>query len=207
MPVNGDKGHTKPRRSQAERSETTRAALLSAGRALFATSGFAGTGREEIVERAGVTRGALYHHFTGKEDLFLAVFEQVETELMELVATAAMAGKDPLAQLRLGCGAFLDACLDPAVQRIALVDAPAVLGWATWHGIEERYALGLVVEGVRHAMDAGQMAAGNPEPVARVLLGALTEAARVVAGAGKQQRVARREVGEIVDRLLAGLAL
>lgn len=205
MPVNGDKGHTPARRTQAERSSTTRAALLAAGRELFAQHGFSGTGREDVVDRAGVTRGALQHHFGTKDALFRAVFEQIEQDLMAAVATAAMGGADPLAQVRLGCGAFLDACLDPAVQRIALIDAPAVLGWVTWHEIEDRYALGLVVEGIRHAMDAGQITPGNPEPVARLLLGALTEAARVVVNA-RHQRAARREVGEVVDRLLAGLA-
>lgn len=203
MTVNGDKGHT--RRTQAERSGATRAALVAAAHDLFAEQGFAATGREEIVERAGVTRGALYHHFAGKEDLFRAVFESVEQRLMDAVAAAAMTGPDPLARLRLGCAAFLDACLDPAVQRIALVDAPAVLGWAAWRAVEEQYALGLVVEGVRHAMDAGQIAPGNPEPVAHLLLGALTEAAQVVVSA-TDQRAARDEVAIVVDRLLAGLA-
>ena len=205
MPVNSDKRHTPARRTQAERSSSTRAALLSAGRDLFTRKGFAGTGREEIVERAGVTRGALQHHFGTKDALFLAVFEQIEEELMTAVATAARGGEDPLTQVRLGCGAFLDACLEPAVQRIALIDAPAVLGWVTWHEIEDRYALGLVVEGIRHAMEVGQIAGSNPEPVARLLLGALTEAARVVVDV-RDQRAARTEVGAVVDRLLAGLS-
>src|SRR5580704_8450584 len=104
-----------PRRSQAQRSATTRQALLEAGRSLFAERGFAGAGQEEIVERAGVTRGALAHHFGTKLGLFRAVVESLETELAEHIATAAMVGDDPMGQLRLGCLAFLDAALDPAV--------------------------------------------------------------------------------------------
>src|SRR4051794_27900843 len=133
MPVNGDLSHDPPaKRTQAERRTATRRALLDAGRALFAQHGFAGTPREDIVTRAGVTRGALHHHFGRKEDLFRAVFEELEAELGERIMIAAVAGADPLAQLRLGCQAFLDAALDPAFQRIVLLDAPAVLGWEAW---------------------------------------------------------------------------
>ena len=146
MPVNGEKGH---RRTQADRSHATRAALLRSGRALFAARGFARTAREEIVERAGVTRGALHHHFGTKQELFAAVFEELEGELAARIATAAMAGVDPRDQLRRGCHEFLDAALDPAVQRIVLLDAPAVLGWAAWREVDARYGLGLVTEGLR----------------------------------------------------------
>src|SRR5947209_2179178 len=107
MVVNGDKGHAaKPaRRTQQERRDATRRALLDAGRALFAAHGFANTPREDIVERAGVTRGALHHHFGRKEDLFRAVFSELEDEMVGRIAVTAMAGADSLAQLRLGCEA------------------------------------------------------------------------------------------------------
>src|SRR4029453_12698496 len=108
--------------------------------------GYAATSTNEIVDRAGVTRGALYHHFPAKYDLFRAVFEQLEAEVADQVARAALAGSDALEQLPpLGCRSFLDICLDPAVQRIVVVEGPAVLGWGTWHEIEERYGHGLVV--------------------------------------------------------------
>lgn len=201
MTVNGERGH---RRTQAERSRSTRAALIASGRALFAERGFAGTAREEIVERAGVTRGALHHHFGTKQALFSAVFEVLEQELAGRIAGAAMAGTDPRDQLRRGCHEFLDAALDPAVQRIVLLDAPAVLGWAAWREVDARYGLGLVTEGLRAVFAEGQAAPGPVEPLAHLLLAALNEAAMLVAGAPEPAR-ARAEVGAIVDHLLESL--
>src|SRR4051812_25049391 len=122
-----------------ERSETTRSALLEAARRLFTDPGYASVSTEQIVRDAGVTRGALYHHFKDKQDLFRAVFESIEQEMAERVATAAVTETDPWRQQLLATGAFLDNCLDPAVQQIALTDAPSVLGLAAWREIEERY--------------------------------------------------------------------
>ena len=201
MAVNGEKGH---RRTQADRSHATRAALLASGRALFAERGFAGTAREEIVERAGVTRGALHHHFGTKQDLFAAVFEELEAELAARIAAAAMAGDDPRQQLRRGCHEFLDAALDPAVQRIVLLDAPAVLGWAAWREVDARYGLGLVTEGLRAVFAAGAAGPRAVEPLGHLLLAALNEAAMLVAGA-PDPVAARSEVGAIVDHLLDSL--
>jgi AcrR family transcriptional regulator len=211
MGVNGEKGH---RRTQADRSHATRAALLKSGRALFAERGFAGTAQEEIVERAGVTRGALHHHFGTKQDLFAAVFEEIEGELAARIATAAMAGDQPRDQLRRGCHEFLDAALDPAVQRIVLLDAPAVLGWAAWREVDARYGLGLVMEGLRAVFAAGpgdprrheQTPAATPpvEALGHLLLAALNEAAMLVAGASDPVE-SRAEVGAIVDQLLESL--
>lgn len=119
MDVNGERGHTAPRRrTQAERRASTRAALVAAARDLFAERGFAGAGREDIVERAGVTRGAMYHHFPSKEALFQAVYEQIEDELSAQIVVAALdAGDDPLVRLRAGALAFLDAAARPDVRR------------------------------------------------------------------------------------------
>src|SRR5436190_10759703 len=129
--VKGDAGHNRrtdhSRRTQAERRAQTRAALIAAGRTLFTERGFAGAGREEIVERAGLTRGALYHHFASKEDLFAAVYEEVERDLTEAVIVAAAATDDPIESLRLGAFAFLDAAATPDVRRIVLLHGPAVL--------------------------------------------------------------------------------
>jgi AcrR family transcriptional regulator len=201
-PVTGDKRH---RRTQAERSATTRAALLAAGRALFGERGFAGTSREQIVERAGVTRGALYHHFAGKEDLFRAVFEEMEQEMTERLATVALAAPDPLEALRIGCREFLDVAMAPDVQRIVLLDAPAVLGWATWREVEARYGLGLVTFGLQNAMDAGALERQPIEALAHMLLASLNEAALLVAGSDDPQTT-RREVGAVVDHLIDRLA-
>jgi AcrR family transcriptional regulator len=205
MTVNGDMGHddrpARRRRRQADRSATTRRALLDSGRALFAERGFAGTGREDIVRQAGVTRGALYHHFTGKELLFRAVFEEMERDLTEQVAVAAAAGTDPADQLRLGCEAFLDLSTDPAVQRVILLDAPAVLGWQAWREVDAVYGLGLVREGLQAAMDAGQIQTQPVTPLAHVVLAALNESALYIAGA-TDPSAARAEIGAVVAGLL-----
>lgn len=189
---------------QAERSETTRAALIRAARALFARRGYGGVGTEEIVRSARVTRGALYHHFSSKEELFRAVFEQVEAELTERIAAVAASAEDPYQALSAGAEAFLDACLDPAVQRITLLDAPAVLGWQQWREIGARYGLGLVQGALQAAMDEGLIAPQPAAPLAHVMLGALDEAAMLVAQSADEGRT-REEVGRIVARLLRGL--
>src|ERR1700716_1961312 len=130
---------------KAAQSEATRAALIATAHRLFAARGYTEVGTEEIVRAAGVTRGALYHHFPGKRELFEAVYEDVERQLVERIAESAISSAgDPLQALHAGAQAFLDACEDPAVQRIALVDAPSVLGWEQWRGIGLRYGVGLL---------------------------------------------------------------
>jgi AcrR family transcriptional regulator len=196
--------HVSPNK-QAARSEATRAALVAAARPLFATQGFAGVGTEEIVRAAGVTRGALYHQFRDKTDLFAAVFEQVEADIMQRIgAVAGEHADDPLAELRVGAEAWLDACAEPEVHRIVLLDAPAVLGRERWREIALRYGLGLVTAVLQAAIDMGRMEPQPVEPLAHVLLGAIDEAALYLAGAEDQVR-ARAEVGAVIDRLLAGL--
>ena len=189
------------RRTQAERSATTRAALLAAARELFAANGFTATGREQIAERAGVTRGALYHHFGSKEQLFRAVVEELEVELGGKVMAAASQSPDAAEQLRLGFMAFLDACLDPAVRRVVLIEAPVVLGWDQWRDIDAQHGLLLVTHALQAVVDSGQMSPVAIEPLAHLLLGALNEAAMLVANA-KKPRAARAEVGDTLDLLL-----
>ena len=190
--------------TKAEQADATRTALSAAARQLFTERGFAATSTTEIVERAGVTRGALYHHFAAKDDLFRAVFEQLEGEVTRRVAEEALTSADPLEQLRRGTRAYLDACIDPAVQRVVLLDGPSVLGWETWQEIEQRYGYGLVVAGVEAAMAAGLIASQPVEALAHVLFGALTEAGMVVARAD-DPRASRTEMEAAMDRLLDGL--
>jgi AcrR family transcriptional regulator len=204
MAVNGDPSKSPARRTQAQRTAATRRALLEAGRELFAARGFAGAGQQDIVERAGVTRGALAHHFGTKQGLFRAVVESLENELAEHIATAAMQGDGPLAHLRLGCLAFLDAALDPAVRRIVLLDAPAVLGWQAWRDMDTTYGLGLVSEALEHCMAAGVVPRRPVQPLAHILLAALNEAAMLVANA-PDPVATRAEVGREVETLLAHL--
>lgn len=199
-----DPTHSRSRRTQAERSAATRAALVAAARELFTIRGFAGTGREEIVKLAGVTRGALHHHFGSKAELFRAVFEEVERDLTERVAASALSGGDPMEGLRRGCAVFLDAATDPAVRRIVLTDAPSVLGWRTWREIDARYGLGLAIAGLTAVRDAGQIEHRPVEPLAHMLLAALNEAAMLVASSADPDGT-RAEVGAVIDRLLASL--
>jgi AcrR family transcriptional regulator len=193
------------KKTKAEQSELTQEALLKAARALFTEKGYAATATEEIVQRAGVTRGALYHHFRDKEELFQAVFAAAERELVEKVRAAiGSAQLGPWEGLAVGCQAFLDACLEPAVQRIILLDAPSVLGWETWRRIDAEYGLGLVRQGLQAAVDTGYIDPLPVEPLAHMLLGALNEGAMFIARA-ENLPSARAEVGAVVDRLLRGL--
>jgi AcrR family transcriptional regulator len=197
-----EQAKARPRTLKADQAEATRAALLEAARGLFAQRGYARVATEEIVRAAGVTRGALYHHFAGKLELFEAVYEQVEQGLVEQIASSAMsAASDPLAALRAGAQAFLDACEDPAVQRIALLDAPAVLGWERWREIGLRYGFGLVQGTVAAAMEAGLIECQPVEPLAHLLLGAIDEGAMLIARA-HDDGTTRAQVGDAVDRFL-----
>ena len=191
---------------QAERSMATRAALIDTARTLFAERGYAAVGTEEIVRAAGVTRGALYHHFDGKLELFAAVYEQVESELVQGIAEAVdTADAAPLHVLHAGARAFLDACEnDAAVQRIALIDAPSVLGWERWREIGLRYGLGLVRGTIEAAVQAGEIEAQPAEPLAHLLLGAIDEGALLIARANDGGET-RRQVGDSLDRVLGAL--
>jgi AcrR family transcriptional regulator len=190
--------------SRARQSEATRAKLIRVARDLFARRGYNDVATEEIVRRASVTRGALYHHFRDKRDLFQAVVEQIEQEVTQKLAETALAHSDPWEQQTAAIGAYLDVCLEPAVQRIVLTDAPSVLGLAAWREIEAKYGLALVEAGLRSAIEAGYIEEQPVEPLAHLLLGALTEGGLLI-GRSEDRRAARRAVGDGVDRLLGGL--
>ena len=194
----------RPRTKAAQREATT-AALIDVARELFAERGYANVGTEEIVQRAGVTRGALYHHFRGgKEELFRAVVVQISAETAQQVRAAAGVIEDPWDALVAGIDAFLDACATAEVQRILLIDGPAVLGWDVWRTIDAEYGLGLLEAALQGAIDAGRLPPQPARAAAHVLLGALDEAAMVVARAD-DPLAARAEMGQTVHRLLEGL--
>jgi AcrR family transcriptional regulator len=186
------------------RGKATRGALIDAARELFAERGYAAVGTEQIVARGGVTRGALYHHFRDKKDLFRAVHEQLEEGLVASVGERIAGIDDPWELLVTGLRAFLDACTDPALMRISLLDAPGVLGWAEWREIDARHGLGLVSFGLRNAMDRGLFREQDVRPLAHLLIGAMTEAAMVIANASDHE-AARREVEPPLLALLDGL--
>jgi len=198
---------TSTRRTQRERTETTRASLIHAARALFGADGFAEVGTERVAAHAGLTRGALYHQFADKAELFAAVLDQVEAEIADRM-TEAVAPLDPAdttALLIAGADAFLDACAEPDIQRIVLLDGPSVLGWARWREICLRHSVGLVAALLADGMQRGTVPEQPVDPLTHVLVGAVDEAAIYVALAPDQSR-ARSEVGAIVRRLATSLA-
>jgi AcrR family transcriptional regulator len=196
--------HVKTRKE--EQSEATRATLLKVARKLFADRGYADTATEEVVRRARVTRGALYHHFDDKLALFKAVLDQEEQKLLAKIAEASIRGRTAWERFQLGCAAFLDACLDPAMNRIVLVDAPSVLGREAWREMDEKYAIGSARIAVQAAIDEGFIAPQPVDPLAHILLGALNEAAMLIAYA-PDKAAARQEVGASVTRLMDGLLI
>jgi AcrR family transcriptional regulator len=163
-------------------------------------------GTEEVVREAGVTRGALYHHFGGKQELLAAVFEQVEADLLERIGerVAAAGARDPVSALSAGAESMLDAAMDPELHRIVLLDAPSVLGWERWREIGWRYGMGLTESVLAAAMEARQVPRQPVRPLAHVLLGALDEAALYVARAPDRE-AARDEMSEALERLVDGL--
>jgi AcrR family transcriptional regulator len=192
-------------RTQVERSGATRAALVAAGRELFGERGYAAVGTEEIVARAGVTRGALYHQFADKRDLFRAVVVALEEDVIARIAQRAIEGASGAGEvLRGAIGAWLDVCEDPVVNRVLLLDAPGVLGWEEWRAIGERFGLGTTMALLQAAMDEGVIVGQPVRPLAHVVIGALDEAALYVARA-EDRATARAEMDGVLERLVIGL--
>lgn len=196
-------------RAQAERSKATVAALLEAARELFAQDGYAATSLDDVVARAGLTKGALYHHFNSKRDLFRAVYEQEQQQLLETSTAVAAKRRGAWKALEAACEAFLDASLDPAVQQITLLDAPAALGWETMRAIESEGSLRLLKQGLQRAMEEGSISARPLDPLAHLLFGALCESAMTIARSPDQPTAARHtrtELRNLLDALSGAAA-
>ena len=195
------------RRTQAERSAATRDALVTAARGLFGARGYANVGTEEVVRAAGVSRGALYHHFADKAELFAAVLESVEeTTNARVVAAVLAAGPDdPITAMQRGTAAFLDVCAEPEMARIMLIDAPAVLGAQGWSDASTESDIGLVVQLITHGIELGRIRPQPAVPLARILLGALREAALFLASA-PDPAAAREEVGAVLNGIIESVA-
>ncbi len=178
--------------------------MIAAARELFVTKGYFATGTEEIVAKADAgTRGALYHHFADKEDLFRAVFDQVQADLA--AATIVNERDDSLDLLTAALQQFLDASADNAdVQRILLIDGPAVLGWDQWRNLEAEYGLGVITAMLDAAVAQKVIARQPTTPLAHMLLAAVDEAALYIANAPERPR-AHRLARESLMRLLGGL--
>jgi AcrR family transcriptional regulator len=192
------------RRTQQDRSADTRSALVRVARELFASRGYQAVPADEIVRAAGVTRGALYHHYSDKQGLFRAVVEEVERDLTADVEAAFQGAPDPVAGMAAALGAFLDACLRDDIRQISLTDAPAVLGWAAYRQIEAEHGLGLIVTALEQAIEQGRM---TPQPVralAQLVLSAVTEAARMIAESD-DPATTRAEVQQVLAGWFVGL--
>lgn len=198
---------TAKRRSQQDRSAATRDALVQEATAQFAAHGYGGVGTEAIVRAAGVTRGALYHQFADKTELFAAVVESVEAEVMaridQAVATSGLG--DVIDLMKLGADTWLDTCSDPRISRIILLDGPAVLGWERWREIGLRYAMGMVQSLLSQAIELGRLPDQPVAPLAHVLIGALDEAT-LYAVRHHDRAVALAEVRTVLRRLIDALA-
>ncbi len=192
------------RRTQTERSDATRAALVEAARLAFGAEGFSAVGTTAVARDAGVSRGALYHQFADKVELFAAVFEAVEVDVAERLAAELGDAAGPVEALRRGIEAWLDVCAEAEVRQIVLLDGPVVLGWERWREIGLRYGGGLVEAVLESAMADGSVPRSPVAPLAHLLLGALDEAALYVASAGEPDR-ARAEMASALGFLIEGL--
>jgi AcrR family transcriptional regulator len=183
--------------------ETTRHQLVDVATRLFAEQGYDDTSITQVLREAGVSRGSLYHHYDSKEQLFEAVVEHLEEGVVQQLMGVVIRHRDPVKILRAGCAHWIALASDPAVRQIVLTDAPAVLGWQRWREIDEQYGFGLLKHGVEAVAEAGKLVPADVDVVAHVLLGALNEAAMLVARA-ETPIAARRQATKAVDRLIDG---
>lgn len=176
-------GTDERRDGRVEKGKATRDALVTAARGLFGSQGYDATSIEAILEVAGVARGALYHHFVNKTELFDAVLDRETAAIADAVATAARPVTDPLESLRVGCSTFLHLALDPTVQRITLLDAPAVVGWQRWRDIDREHTLGGLQAAIGRLSAVGTIDPAQVDMLAHMVLAAVGEAAMFVATA------------------------
>jgi AcrR family transcriptional regulator len=189
-------------------SEATRAALLDAATALFADRGYAGTSLEDVASAARVTRGAVYHHFAGKQALFEAVLEEQELRADADVVAAADGAADPWDAAELATEAFLSKCCEHAYGRLVWLEGPAALGWPRWRELEEKHAYGLVAGFVRALMDAGYLPRTAVDTTVRFAFWMLGGAGLALAEADPADRPrVRAEWAGLIRRVMAGLRI
>jgi AcrR family transcriptional regulator len=188
-----------------EKGMATRERLIATGRELFGARGYEATSIEAILDAAGVARGALYHHFQTKQALFDAVLDHVVAEIADQAAVAARGAGDPVASLRAGCNAWLQMALDPAIQRIALVDAPAVVGWTRWRELDDRHTLGGLRRNLELIAAEGRLPAADVDLLAHMVLASVNEAALLIVRADDPEAAlakGRTAVDALIDRLV-----
>ena len=189
---------------RVEQGQATRQALIDTAKRLFAERGYEATSVDAVLELASVSRGALYHHFENKRALFEAVLDSVEAEVAERIAGEAAHAEDPVEALRQGCSAWLAMARDPVIQRIALIDAPSVVGWERWREIDSRHGFGLMKAALAGAAADGRVEPESVDVLAHMLLAALIEVALLIARSD-DPRSARESGENAVDELLGRL--
>ncbi len=189
------------------RGDQTRRQLVDAGRALFVEKGYFNTSIGELVSTSGVgTRGAFYHHFKDKAELFRAVFEEVERDLTLRSLASPPRGADSWERLSAGLHGFLESALEPEVQRVMLLDGPVVLGWQTLRAIQEGNSIALINQMVREAIAEGAIEDQPVGELTHMVVAALEEGALLVAHAAQPSR-ARKRAAKVLDRLLLSFAV
>ena len=187
-----------------ESSEATRSALIESARKLFDEHGYGNTSIEQVVQRARVTRGALYHHFTNKRALFLAAYEQIHIDIMERSRAAIADVADPWQRALRAIDSHLDSCLDPMIQRNMMHEAASVLGWDAWRDVASRHGLTMVELLLEELVEAGIMRQHRVDLSAPIILAAVVEAGMMVSDS-KEPETDRRDVEPILKSLLFGL--
>lgn len=190
---------------QDERRSKTRAAILAAATAKFGSVGFAETTVDSIASDASVAKGAIYHHFRNKDEMFECVFETVSSDLAQSVASAAQSKGEPLVSLMEAVRTYFRLCSDPAIARITLQDAPRVLGYERWKMLDAAHFGGLVTGGLGFAMQAGAIASQPLAPLSKIVLAAIQAAALDCAAHDDFDAAASTYV-ETLAGLLVGLA-
>jgi AcrR family transcriptional regulator len=188
-----------------ERGQATRAHIIDVAMRLFAAHGYDGTSIEAVLAESGVSRGSLYHHFAGKDVLFLAVLEAVGARLTEQTTIALQDARDPVDVLRIGGMQWLKQASDPVVKQIMLIDAPAVLGWQRWREMDEQNTLGFIRSAIAYAADMGTVDQRHVDVFAHIVLAAANEIGMMIALAS-DSAAARAEaesaLAAFLDRLL-----
>jgi AcrR family transcriptional regulator len=192
------------RSRRLEYSESTRQALVDSAVELFTKRGYAGTSLDEVAKRARVTKGALYHHFSGKQALFEAAFDAVENKLMRRLGDIVTAPGDPWETAIAGLRAYVQVCLEPAYQRIVIHEAPVVMGWERWREAEEHFSFGLLRTAIELLVSSGEIDDLPVEITARLLFGSLSAGASTIAGSSDPRKTSR-EVERTIVRVLEGL--
>ncbi len=188
-----------------ERSQATRGRIVDAARELIAEEGYEGFSIAGVLRRANVSRGGLYHHFAGKQELIAAVLENVERELVERLAQLRGDGADAMEAIEVGSQAFLDECVrSRELQRIGLVEGRKALGWEAWREVVSPFGISMLAQTFAAAMDEGTLQPSDPLVLAHVVLAALHEASALIAAAEDQQH-ARERTGQAIAQVLGGL--